>query len=512
MKIYRALKWLRVVLALLVFAGVTYFFVFVSAYSASAYHVALIHLLKFQLVPNVLGIATGGVVVVALIILVTLLVGRVYCSVICPFGIYQDVVNRVACWFKTKKQRRTSYAQAHNGWRYGILAAVLLSTVLGFTLPLVYLDPYGLYGKICVKLGRPLVALVSGSEYHGFVWTAFAFAMVVFVTVTLLAAFKGRFYCNTICPVGSLLGLISKHAAFRLTVDMDKCRHCLLCGKSCKAYCLDSKNVHFDYSRCVMCLDCTQACSEDAIHLAFAWKRKPKAAPSTSASAPTSAPVPTQNRRQFLLSAWGIGIGTVLGGGAGVVSLRNKEKVRLKAPMPPGAVNVERLMDKCIACYACVTACPANIIRPSLMQLGWEGIMLPSLNYDFGFCGYECQRCQIVCPTDALQTMSLEAKKRVKLGVAKFTVQNCIIVKEGTDCGACDEHCPVKAVSLQPKEGYPKPIPKVAAKLCIGCGGCQFICPAQPKAIEVVPMPEQRVADLPKIDAKIEIQDVDFGF
>ncbi|MDD2642193.1 MAG: 4Fe-4S dicluster domain-containing protein [Bacteroidales bacterium] len=502
MKLYTILKWTRRVLAVAVIALITYFFIFSSA-NATGIWAAL---LKVQFIPGVLGITTGGALTVTVILLLTLLFGRVYCSMLCPLGIYQDIVNRIAWFIKSRQKRRTHYSKPNDGIRYGILAFVTVCVVFGFTYPLVWLDPYSLFGKMAVNLGRPLVAGITGAEYYTWSWPAFAFAAAFFTFITLLAAFRGRYYCNTICPAGTLLGLVSKISMFRIQVNESECRHCLLCGKSCKSYCLDSSGIKVDHSRCVVCLNCIGSCNTKAVTYAFAWKKK--VAIVRKKEEPTAE---NKGRRAFLISALGAGVSA----GAGVVLLnrfKGKARVKVGAGLPPGAGNLERLQDKCIACHACVAACPSHIIKPAYGELGWQGFLLPSVSYENGFCGFECQKCQEVCPSGALQRMSLEDKKLTKLGVARFTLENCIVYKDGTDCGACDEHCPVKAVAMMPREGSDKLFPKVTPKVCIGCGGCEYICPARPKAIVVIPMAEQRRADAPLIDVQIKVDIEGFGF
>jgi polyferredoxin len=287
--------------------------------------------------PGVLGITTGGALTVTVIFLLTLLFGRVYCSLLCPLGIYQDIINRIAWFIKSGQKRRTHYSKPNDGIRYGILAFVTVCVVFGFTYPLVWLDPYSLFGKMAVNLGRPLVAGITGAEYYTWRWPAFAFAAAFFAFITLLAAFRGRYYCNTICPVGTLLGLVSKISMFRIQVNESECRHCLLCGKSCKSYCLDSSGIKVDHSRCVVCLNCIGSCNTKAVTYAFAWKKK--VAIARKKEEPTAE---NKSRRAFLISALGVGVSA----GAGVALLnrfKGKARVKVGAGLPPGAGNLERL-------------------------------------------------------------------------------------------------------------------------------------------------------------------------
>jgi polyferredoxin/formate hydrogenlyase subunit 6/NADH:ubiquinone oxidoreductase subunit I len=499
MHVYGFLKWARRIIALAVFIGLTYFFIAFSAKATAVWST----LLGLQIVPGILGIATGGLVTVLVVMLMTLLFGRVYCSLLCPLGIYQDIVYRIGLFIRNKKKRRTHYSKPRNTLRYSILIVVVICVAFSFVLPLVWLDPYGLFGKMAANIGRPLAYFVSGSNYDAWNLTAFLVSAVILAALTVTAFFKGRLYCNTICPVGTLLGFVSRYSMFRVQIDPESCTHCRLCSMNCKSFCIDAEKPVIDNSRCVVCFNCISKCAKGSIRYRFAWKPEKKKSPASEEKQPSQG----NSRRAFLIAAMGTGAGIVL-----LNRFTEKKKIDISKAMPPGAGTLERLKDTCIACHACIAACPAHIIKPAMGAFGWQGFLLPSVSYDNGFCGFDCRRCQEVCPSDALQLMPLEEKKRVKMGVVKLMLENCIVEKFGTDCGACDEHCPVKAVKMTPREGSDKLFPKTTPALCIGCGGCEFICPARPKAIVVLPLSEQRLADAPIIDATIDIKVEGFGF
>ncbi|MDD4920188.1 MAG: 4Fe-4S binding protein [Bacteroidales bacterium] len=485
-----------------VFAGLLYFFLFISA----RIEVLWQGLIKLQIVPAILGIASGGLITVLLVLSLTIIFGRVYCSLLCPLGIWQDIVNRAGQFLRGRKKLKNRFSKAHNAIRYLIMVAAVICVAFSFILPLAWLDPYALFGKMAVNLGRPLVSLVGGSQYPAWNLAAFLISAVLFTTITVISFFRGRLYCNTICPVGTLMGLISKISMFRIQIDTAACTHCQLCGTSCKSHCIDCNSAVIDHSRCVVCMNCISVCRRSSILYRFSWKRKNRPE-TTDVIQQQQGQQKRNSRRVFLVAALGAGAGAVL-----LNRVTEKKRVRITSSMPPGAGNLQRLKDKCVACHACVAACPSNIIKPAMGDFGWQGFLLPAVSYENGFCGFECQKCQEVCPSGALQLMPLEEKKRMRIGVVKLTLENCIVEKFGTDCGACDEHCPVKAVEMTPREGTNKVFPKTNPAICIGCGGCEFICPATPKAIVVIPLSEQRQADAPVLDAKIKVEINGFGF
>ena len=165
---------------------------------------------------------------------------------------------------------------------------------------------------------------------------------------------------------------------------------------------------------------------------------------------------------------------------------------------PPGSTGIEMFNDKCTACNLCVNACPSDVLQSAFLEYGLQGFMQPHMDYLSGFCNYECTRCMEVCPTGAILPESLEKKKLIQMGVAHFEKDNCIVKIEKTDCGACSEHCPTKAVHMVPFEGS-LVIPETTDEICIGCGACEFACPTTPyKAIYVDGNSLHKLAEKPK--------------
>ncbi|MDR1983612.1 MAG: 4Fe-4S binding protein [Prevotellaceae bacterium] len=502
---YKFLRRFRIFFAILFLAAVTLVFVDISGNTASFFK----ELIKLQFVPALLGAITGVAGIFIVLILLTLLFGRVYCSFLCPAGIFQDAVTFIANLFKSKKKRRFNYAKPYRALRYGIMMLTIAALILGSTTLLLKLDPYSNYGRMSENVFRPVLisinnigaSLFSTTFYH-ISYKTFTFGSIIFgalflVTVTVMSALRGRLYCNTICPVGSLLGLISKYSVFRIAIKKTECTHCRLCELACKSQCINSKNEQVDNSRCVQCYNCTVACKHSAIGFEFAYSKHEKQ------------PVDV-NKRKTVFALSGM-LGAALLAKIFVPAIRTKAK-NFKAIAPPGAISIDHLKQQCTACHACVAKCPSRVLRPAFNEYGFDGFMLPVMDYKNGYCNYDCIECSNICPNGALIPQTFETKKTIQIGKANFVKENCIVVLDGTDCGACDEHCPTKAVHMVLfQDGLL--IPEVNSDLCVGCGGCEYICPGRPgKAIFVAGNEVHQTAILPSQQKQEEKTVTDFGF
>jgi ferredoxin len=179
---------------------------------------------------------------------------------------------------------------------------------------------------------------------------------------------------------------------------------------------------------------------------------------------------------------------------------------------PPGSLSHGHLNSHCSSCHLCISKCPANILKPSFLEYGPGGMMQPVMSFERGFCNYDCTICGEVCPTGAITPLTVEQKRTTQVGHVVFRRKNCIVFRDETSCGACSEHCPTQAISMVPYKDS-LTIPKVNRNLCIGCGGCQFICPAHPfLAVVVEGEPEHRQAEAIKRGEQSTIQVDDFGF
>jgi NAD-dependent dihydropyrimidine dehydrogenase PreA subunit len=315
-----------------------------------------------------------------------------------------------------------------------------------------------------------------------------------------------RLYCNTICPVGTFLGYLSKISIFKIGIIESNCIKCGVCEVVCKSNCIDSKNDIVDFDRCVGCFDCFDVCPSIGISYIPRY---------TSVKAKS---VDTK-KRDFLAS---IAIFTF--GSSRLLKAQKEIKVykdstvpiiRNSAVSPPGSLSIENFTDNCTACHLCVSSCPTQVLQPSFLEYGLLGIMQPRMDYINGFCNFECTACTDVCPSGAILPQNLETKKTIQLGKAKVIKENCVVHAEGTDCGACAEHCPTKAVKMIFDPEINKKAPVVTEDYCIGCGACEFACPTKPyKAIYVVSNITHAIAQKPveeKLDQNIDMKE-DFPF
>ena len=273
MKKRNYLKGLRVLLAILFFVPILLFFVDFSGVLPDSVH----RLLHLQLMPALLG---GMVGLIVFQFLLALVFGRIYCSTICPAGVFQDIINRLFCIGKKKKKgsRRFTYHKPMNRLRYVLLVITAVMAVFGLSELCLLLDPYSNFGRIAASLFRPIVMwgnniladlLMKVDNYSLFHVTistvtasgliAATIALLVFIVMTV---FRGRLFCNTICPVGALLSLFSRYSFFRITFDKEACTHCGNCEHTCKAEAIDSKNLTIDTSRCVDCFNCVSSCAK----------------------------------------------------------------------------------------------------------------------------------------------------------------------------------------------------------------------------------------------------------
>ena len=332
-------------------------------------------------------------------------------------------------------------------------------------------------------------------------------ALSLFIGLTV---WRGRLFCNTICPVGALLSLFSRYSLFRISFDTSSCTHCGLCERSCKAEAIDSKNMTVDTSRCVDCFNCISSCSKGGLQYRFrpVSLRKQSEAPENAASSCDN------NRRNFLktgatLAATLPAVSTLAQAAEG----SHAEDPRKWQPItPPGSLSIERFKDMCTGCHLCVTQCPSQVLRPAGFEYGLGYLLKPHMSYKNSYCNYECTVCSDICPTHAIRPITKEEKATTQVGIANFFIERCIVNTENTDCGACSEHCPTQAVRMVPFKGT-LTIPHVNPDLCIGCGGCESICPVRPlRAIMIKSNEVHKRVEKPKEEEKKEVEVTDFGF
>jgi ferredoxin len=506
------LKSVRIIISAILFGLITLLFLDFAGVLPDGFH----WLANIQFAPAVLN---HSFVVVGVLLALTLLFGRIYCSSVCPMGIFQDVVG----WLskrRRKKKKKYSYSPAKTILRHTVLGVAILTFAAGFPLVLGLLEPYSIYGRMTANLFR--LAYMAGnnlleavfSSFNNYTFyladtdirSLFSFAggIVMFLLIGYLAWKHGRTWCNTVCPVGTILGLLSKQSLFRVRIDESKCNQCGLCATKCKAACINSKEGKIDYSRCVACYTCLGACKKGALAYAPSAKRQ-------QTQTDTS-------KRQFLLTGLTTGLAAATAIPKAMAqqeakALGSQVAYKVAFPvMPPGAVSIRHLQSHCTSCHLCISRCPSRVLKPAFMEYGLGGIMQPVADFEKGFCNYDCTVCGEVCPNGAIHKLTVEEKHLTQPGRVVFIKENCVVYTDQTSCGACSEHCPTQAVAMVPYQNG-LTIPQVDTETCVGCGGCEHICPVTPyKAIHIEGNPVQLKAKPFVEEVREEVNVDNFGF
>ncbi len=438
----KALKVIRIILAALMLLGMTA--LLLDATGVLRHYLGWMP--KVQLLPALLA---GGFLLVSAVLVVTLQIGRFYCAVVCPMGIFQDLF----VWAHKLlfgKKRPYRYRKPQNWLRYTVLALFVLLMVLGLGSVAALIAPYSAYARMVTNIhGTGLVHWV---------------ALITLVVIGVMSFGWGRLWCNTLCPVGAALSLVSRYRLFGIHIDESKCGGCRKCEKGCKAMCIDVDNKRVDHSRCVNCFNCLGECKVGAIEFSK-LPRKPRTPREPSESNVDS------SRRKFLATT--VMVGAAMAAQAqeqkmdgGLAAITGKQVPERKTPLKPaGAHGLKRFTSHCTACQLCVSQCPEKVLRPSTKL---ERLMQPEMNFADGYCRTACTRCGEVCPTGAILPVSKEEKTAVSVGVAVVLKENCIA------CGTCARHCPAAAISMV--DG----VPSVNETRCLGCGACEYYCPARP--------------------------------
>lgn len=503
------LRKIRIAISVVIFLLLTLFFVDFAEIIPIQFDL----LAKIQLIPALLAL---DVLIIIGLITLTLIFGRIYCSSICPLGIYQDFINWLAR--KLKKKKRFKFLEPLTLVRWTIAGVTLLAFLVGFNFFVGLLDPYSAYGRIAVHVFKP--AYLAGNNLLESIFTQFdnhtfyrnsiyvlsvsslIIALVTLASVSVLAWVNGRIYCNSICPVGTVLGFLSKFSLFKIRIDESSCNSCGACGRNCKASCIETKLHEIDYSRCINCYDCIEVCSQDAMSFSYSLPKK------------KSKTDLDESKRRFMmtLGATSLAAGKLLANKNLSIIEPNNQAKRKTAISPPGSLTHKNLLNKCTSCHLCVSKCPSNVIKPAFLDYGVAGMMQPMLYFDKGFCNYDCTICSEVCPSGAISLIDKDTKHHTQTGQVQFILENCIVYTDETHCGACSEHCPTQAVSMVPyKNGLT--IPHTEVSICVGCGGCEFVCPSKPfKAIYVEGIATHKILTIEKDEKDDSITVDDFGF
>lgn len=480
---YQAARLARIVVSSLVA---------VAVFAAVAFGYDL-WLSRWQLVPAILA---GASLWAVLWLVVTAVAGRVYCSSVCPMGTLFDVFARLG-----HRNKGYFYSSPRVVIRRSLALIAVGALIAGIPLMFDILEPAAAFSRIAAWSLGPVLNAVAFS---------FGACVVAFATVAFAAAIafaRGRLLCNTICPVGTLLGEISRFSLYHIDINTDKCIGCGKCTERCKAECINPSAHTVDPARCVMCFDCVAACPNSAI--TYRRGRHRLAMPLMQAAGPSSSSVADidscgkpepdgarrLSRRQFLASVFATAPLALIADDRVDTDLEP-----LNAVYPPGLFSLNDLRIKCTACGACSTVCPSGIIRPAGSIRSLRTPLRPVLEFDSGFCLYDCTKCTEICPTSALSPLTVSEKHLFVIGRARVVPRLCIEYNTGEGCGICARRCPRRAIVINPVEqpsadtshaadrpeltpsGRVRRLPFVDLDQCIGCGECRYVCPARPRA------------------------------
>lgn len=435
-------------------------------------------LAALQIGPAILALNALALLVLAI---AALLFGRIYCSIFCPLGILQDLLARARP--KRKYRRLAPFAIL----RYGIAAIFFLAIVAGISAIFSLVDPYSTFGRIAADIFSPLwdglhnllawgalqfenyaIIDAQGHPQGSLTIAVAAGSLLALVISTWLA---GRIWCN-FCPVGTLLGLLSRFSLLRIRLNSSRCVACGRCERVCKTGCIDIAKKEIDASRCVDCFNCIASCPQGALSY-------------SPAVAGRGSGVSLARRALFVAflpaAMAGPAVAAMLPPGREDKLPSRKAPPQRESPItPPGSSESEAFSRHCTGCQLCVASCPGDTIASFRNGLG---ILQPSLTFEYGYCIPGCTRCGDVCPTAAIKPFTAEEKARIQIGIAAVDFDRCLVHTEKIPCRACYNICPPQIISLVSDdlpEGLKRPL--VDATQCIGCGACEFVCPARPVA------------------------------
>jgi ferredoxin len=438
----------------------------------------------------------AGSALALIVLILTLVFGRAWCGWLCPLGTTLDIFTP-----RRGGQRPSEQPAISPNWRsvkYGLLLVILVAALLG-NLTLLILDPLTImFRTLTVSLWPMVDQVVTAVEialYRApllseaitafdagarpkilpaepvYYRDAIGFAIAFGVLIALNWA-APRFWCRYLCPLGGLLGLISKLALVRRQVG-DACQGCTLCAGICPTGAIDpQKSYASDPGECTLCLDCLETCPRSLV--AFN--------PSLNLAEWNDY---DPGRRHFLVST-GIAVATVALFQSDMLARRQHPR----GIQPPGG-RANDLLAKCVRCGECLRACPTGGLQPAVAEAGLAGLWTPVLIPRLGYCDHACNACGQVCPVQAIPPLGLEEKRQQVIGKAYIDENRCIAWADHTNCIVCEEMCPLpeKAIQLTETEvalgdgrATQVLLPHVMRDRCIGCGICEYKCPLNGEA------------------------------
>lgn len=429
----------------------------------------------------------GALVPLAAVVLaLTVVLGRFFCGWFCPMGTLIDLSDR----FLVRRNRRAAGAKGFPQGKYYILAMVLVSALLSAQIAY-FFDPFGILTRTMVwVLVAPVILL--GRVITGSPWVADwapsltqipfipevqphyrmnLLAALLFAGILALGLVSRRFWCRNLCPLGALLALFSAWGIVRRQTSAEQCIECHRCDRECKMGAILPDSHRYLARECIYCYNCVSVCAPGATSFPISLRRE-------------GFETATDLNRRRLLGFAGLG---VLWAGISVGDIGAKKvgnsPIKASSPFrirPPGSLPEEQFLQKCVRCSLCMKVCPTNGLQPALTEAGIEGFWTPILVPRIGHCSQHCTACGDVCPTDAIQPFTPQEKKYLFIGRAYIDRSMCIVWAQDKKCLVCDEHCSYRALHWKVVDGLRRPF--VNEYLCTGCGECEAKCPVQPIA------------------------------
>jgi len=434
----------------------------------------------------------SGMTISLILLLSSLLVGRAWCGWICPMGTVLDIFR----FQKSKSGRKLP--ENFRAIKYGLLIVLLFSAIFS-NLTLLVFDPLTILTRTMTLSILPVidqvitaiektlinVPFLTGAIYQFDLWirpailpiepAVFQYTILngfFFIGIILLNLLAERFWCRYLCPLGALLGLVSRLSLVKRNVK-DTCIQCHLCELHCPTGTINpQKKFTSDPAECTLCLNCLKDCQKNSLSFS----------PSLSL-APRSDYDPG---RRTVLNAFLVSLSLTA-----LLSIEwIKRYPRRHALRPPGA-DGEKLTSTCTRCGLCMKVCPTGALQVNLVESRIEAAGTPVFVPRLGFCQYSCNACGQICPVGAIPALELKEKQTKIIGKAYIDHDRCIAWSDHQTCIVCEEMCPLpnKAISLESGE-FSSPtgdtmtisLPVVNREVCIGCGICENKCPVAGEA------------------------------
>jgi MauM/NapG family ferredoxin protein len=452
---------------------------------------------------------TIGLALALITAVVTMMFGRVFCGWFCPLGTLNDVVGSLKK--RKKRPEETRLDRSGRKAKYYILVAILIAAV--FQIQFVgLLDPISLtirsfalavspglnyvtHGLFDLLYRTDINVITAVSEpVYGFLRSYVisferqtfyqgSFIALLFLGILALNFVRKRFWCRFLCPLGAMLGLLSRFSLLNHRLEEAACNDCELCLATCSGGARPHSQSDWRGSECVLCMNCHSTCPHQAVGFSF--------------GRPEPEHRRTDLKRRYVMQAgaWGV---------AGLAFFRLnpvRETGAAELVRPPGAVEEGECLKRCIKCGECMKVCITNGLQPTFLQAGFEGIWSPLLVPRIGYCEFNCTLCGQVCPTDAIEELEVEVKRKRKIGLGFIDETRCLPYAFKMNCIVCEEYCPTspKAITFERQMvetdagEMELKLPIVDPKVCTGCGICEWACPVgEEAAIRVSSVGEDR--------------------